>query len=110
MPNLPQDPAAEGTALVADYVRHQAAAQPHLEAMDRIKERLRELYDYGSHQAGNLTLRVDRTATFDGAAFTRTYPPELNPTFYKAVPDKDAIPENVRRQFMPNGKPKVTIK
>jgi hypothetical protein len=110
MPNLPQDPAIEGTQLVAEYARHQAAAQPHLEAMDRIKERLRELYDYGSHQAGNLTVQIARGASFDASAFTRQYPPELNPTFYKAVPDSKAIPENLREHFMKQGTARVTIK
>lgn len=108
----PEEFAAETTRLAAEYARHGAAIEPHVKAQNEIKARLRELYagQYGTHPAGGLQVGIQRNSTFDSAAFAAQYPPELNPTFYKQVPNSKAIPENLREQFQKHGDAKVVIK
>lgn len=107
-----QNPTAQADYLAAEYARHAAAAAPHLEAMERIKDNLRRLYGdhYGAHPAGNLMVKIGRNSQLDATKFQRTYPVEQFPHYYKPAIDRDAIPKNVIAGFMKPGKPKVEIK
>lgn len=100
----------EAETLAAEYARHAAAAKPHLDEMNRIKSRFRELLDYGTHEAGNLSVGIQRNSRFDDKAFQAKYPVELNPTFYKPVVDRTQVSDAVAAEFMKQGEPKVVIK
>lgn len=102
--------------LAADYAHHAAAAEPHLKAMDRIKEQLRTIYanQYGNHAAGNLQIKISPNPRFDPDAFVAAYPVEQFPDFYKPAVARDVIdrkfPPEILSGFMKHGKPKVEIK
>lgn len=99
--------------LAATVVKHEAEAARHKAEADRAKYELRQLLDYGTHPAGNLKITVARpNRTFDLNAFMKAYPVELNPGLYKSVINADAMPPNLKNQFMiPGvGEPKVSVK
>lgn len=106
----------EHVRLAADYARHAAAADPHIKAMEQIKERLRTIYadQYGNHPAGNLQVKISPNPRFDPDAFIAAYPVEQFPTFYKPAVARDVIdqqfPPAVLAGFMKHGKAKVEIK
>lgn len=99
-------------ALAAEYAMHQAAAAPHLERMEALKEQFRDLVGHktGDHPAGNLTVNIQSNNRMDSDKFMADYPPSKFPGLYKQAPDMDAIPATVKRAYYKPGKAKVTVK
>ena len=63
--------------------------------------------------AGDLVINwTPPKRSFNSAEFFRSYPSETNPHLYKLVPNPDAIPKNLKDQFMVpgTGDGTVTIK
>ncbi len=80
---------------------------------DSLKAELRQRLDVGTHAFGNIKVTITNPArSFDAEAFMKSYPIEANPALYKAVINTQAVPPNLKNQFMAagTGEPKVTIK
>lgn len=95
-------------ALVAENER--AAAELKAEAAkftavaESNKAELRKLLTPGKHAVGNLTVSItEPSRSFDSAAFLKAYPVEVNPALYKSVINTEAVPPNLKNQFMAAG-------
>lgn len=100
-------------SLAALVVQHEAEAAKHKAEAEKAKFELRQLLDFGTHPVGNLKVTVSRpNRVFDLDAFMRSYPVEINPALYKTVINNEALPPNLKNQFMiPGvGEPKVSVK
>lgn len=92
--------------LKAEAAKYSALAESN-------KAELRKLLTPGKHTAGNLTVSVtEPSRSFDSAAFMKAYPVEVNPLLYKAVINTEAVPPNLKNQFMAagTGERKVAVK
>jgi hypothetical protein len=90
-----------------------AEAAKHASVADGYKAELRQLLDFGTHAFGNIKVTVAKPSrSFDADAFMRSYPVEANPALYKAVINTQALPPNLKNQFMVDGggEPKVSVK
>jgi hypothetical protein len=90
-----------------------AEAAKHASVADGYKAELRQLLDFGTHAFGNIKVTVAKAArSFDADAFMKSYPIEANPALYKAVINTQALPPNLKNQFMVDGggEPKVSVK
>lgn len=99
--------------LASGVVAHEAEAAKHKAEADRLKFELRQLLDFGTHAAGNLKVTVSKPSrSFDLDAFMKAYPVELNPALYKYAVNSEAMPPNLKNQFMTpgTGDPKVSVK
>lgn len=92
--------------LKAEAAKYSALAESN-------KAELRKLLTPGKHTAGDLTVSVtEPSRSFDSAAFMKAYPVEVNPALYKAVINTEAVPPNLKNQFMAagTGERKVAVK
>jgi hypothetical protein len=98
--------------LAAQIVTHQAAAAPHLEAIEALKEAIRAEVGHtpGDHEAGNLKVNIQANNRLNPDKFREAYPPDKFPALYKQVPNTDALPPEVKRSFYTSGKAKVSVK
>lgn len=67
----------------------------------------------GKYTVGNLTATVtEPSRSFDAVAFVKAYPVEVNPALYKSVINTEAVPPNLKNQFMApgTGERKVAVK
>lgn len=98
----------ESTAadLKAEAAKHQAEA-------DSYKVELLQLLDVGAHTFGNIKVTVTKPSRrFDADAFKKSYPVEANPALYTYVINGEAVPPNLKKQFMAagTGDLKVSVK
>lgn len=97
---------AQAAALKAEAAKHTAVA-------DGYKAELRQLLDFGTHQFGNIKVTILRPSrSFDAEAFKKSYPVEANPALYTYAINSQAVPPNLKNQFMAagTGEPKVSVK
>ncbi|ALJ19560.1 hypothetical protein [Microbacterium sp. No. 7] len=59
--------------------------------LDLINDQLRESYDYGSHKEGDYVVSIQRNPRFNTAAFTKSFPVERYPQYYKPAVDTAAL-------------------
>ena len=86
-----------GAELRAEAAKFSAVAESN-------KAELRKLLTPGKHPVGNLTVSItEPSRSFDSAAFIKAYPVEVNPALYKSVINTEAVPPNLKNQFMAAG-------
>lgn len=108
--------------LAAEIVRLENEATDHREAVKLIDGKIADAkakiraelgVPTSNVPAGDLVINwTPPKRSFNGALFFQHYPAEKNPHLYKLVPNNDAIPKNLKDQFMVpgTGDGTVTIK
>ena len=93
--------------LKAEAAKYTALADSH-------KAELVKLFPgKGKYPVGDLVVSVtEPSRSFDSAAFLKAYPVEVNPALYKSVINTEAVPPNLKNQFMApgTGERKVAVK
>jgi hypothetical protein len=116
IPTIPQAPApaeVDPAPLAAEYVRLGAVVAEAKERQEEIANQLRNL-DYGTHQAGALTVSIQHNRRPNAAKVAEDYPQEQYPSIYKSALDLTAFKRYVApvivESYQIEGPAKVLVK